>query len=251
MPFLIWIVTCECTEGGVTWLFLTTLSIVVAELHGRAVRLSTKFRFLKLNPSSHHSCERTVFLEVVYFTSVTLVAHTVLSLRVYAVTGKNRWIAGGLYALTILQFGVGVYLCVYSFLHPRMFFPFAACGEHHANQLLRQCNYPRSNSMHTGCAFSGPRPSVHSSIPPSPLYSVRGISTHFGPVLNREPVDFVAFLVVLIRIRALKTQRCDSNTLTILDTVTKDTAMYFLVIFSSHFVLVLTLTLVRVRTTAT
>jgi len=95
-------------------------------------------------------CKRTVFLEVVYFTLVTLAAHTVLSLRVYAVTGRNRWIAGGLYALTTLQFVVGVYLCVYSFLHPLQ---------------LPQIDLD-------GCVFSGHRPWVHSFILHSPLYSI-------------------------------------------------------------------------------
>ena len=65
------------------------------------------------------SCRRTVFLEVAYFTLITLFAHIVLTLRVYAITGKDKRIASGLYALSIVQLGVGVYLCAYSSLHPR------------------------------------------------------------------------------------------------------------------------------------
>ena len=63
-----------------------------------------------------------MFLEVTYFTLITLFAHIVLTLRVYAITGGNKWIAGGLYGLSIVQLGVGVYLCVYSSLHPRACF---------------------------------------------------------------------------------------------------------------------------------
>lgn len=59
-----------------------------------------------------------MLLEIIYFTLITLFAHIVLTLRVYAITGKNTWIAGGLYALSILQLGVGVYLCVYTYLNP-------------------------------------------------------------------------------------------------------------------------------------
>jgi len=153
-------------------------------------------------------CNRTVFLEVGYFALITLFAHTVLSLRVYAITGKNRWISGGLYGLTILQFGVGVYLCVYSSLHP---------------QRLPQIDL----DAYRMCLFQCP---IFGSL----LYT--SLSLVF---------DLLAFLVVLIRTRSLKAQRGNTNIPNILDTVTRDTAMYFLVIFSSHFVLVLTLSLVR------
>jgi hypothetical protein len=124
---------------------------------------------------------------------------------------------------------VGVYLCVYSFLHPRMFFFPSPGGDRRTNRVLRQYNYPRLIWMRTGCVFSGHRPSVHSFILHSPLYSVRGISTLVENALNWQSIDLAAFLVVYLRTRALKTQHCDSNTLNILDTVTRDTAMLTLV----------------------
>ena len=61
-------------------------------------------------------------IEVIYFTLITLLAHIVLTLRVYAITGKNKWVAGGLYGLSSAQFGIGAYLCMYSFSHPRACF---------------------------------------------------------------------------------------------------------------------------------
>ena len=80
-----------------------------------------------------------MFLEVGYFALITLLAHTVLTLRVYAVTGKNIRIAGSLYGLTVVQLGLGVYLCVYSFLHPRMSFP----SRHMTSTMLtRFCDSP-------------------------------------------------------------------------------------------------------------
>jgi hypothetical protein len=138
-------------------------------------------------------------------------------------------------------------VCVFVSSPSYVLFSFAACGDRCTNRVLRQYNYPRLIWMRTGCVFSGHRPSVHSFILHSPLYSVRRISTLVENALNWQSIDLAAFLVVYLRTRALKTQHCDSNTLNILDTVTRDTAMYFLVIFSSHFVLVLTLTSVEVR----
>ena len=77
---------------------------------------------------------------------------------------------------------------------------------------------------------------------------MRRVSTQVENGFNLLSTDLVAFLVVLIRTRALKRQRCKTNVPSILDTVTRDTAVYFSVIFSSHFLLVLTLRLMRVRT---
>ncbi|KAF9781567.1 hypothetical protein BJ322DRAFT_1076974 [Thelephora terrestris] len=153
-------------------------------------------------------CQRTAFLEVVYFTLITLFAHIVLTLRVYAITGKNKQIAGGLYGITILQLGVGVYLCVYSFLHPL------------------QLPHIKLDAFQI-CLFKTP---IRGSL----LYT--SLSLVF---------DLAAFLIVFLRTRTLRMQRHNSIVPNIVDTVTRDAAIYFTVIFSSHFVLVLTLTLMR------
>lgn len=151
-------------------------------------------------------CQRTAFVEVLYFVLITFFAHTVLTLRVYAITGKNKRIAGTLYGLTVLQFVVGVYLTVYSSLH---YLPPA----------------PIDLDAYHICIFYAP-------IPGSVVFT--SLSLVF---------DLGAFAIVLIRTRDLRTWRRDSNAPTILDTVTRDTAMYFLVIFTSHLVLVLMLTI--------
>ena len=38
--------------------------------------------------------------------------------RTYAVTGKKKWIAGILYTISTLQFGVGVYMFVWAARNP-------------------------------------------------------------------------------------------------------------------------------------
>jgi len=190
-----------------------------------------------------------VFLEVTYFTLITLFAHIVLTLRVYAITGGNKWIAGGLYGLSILQLGVGVYLCVYSFLHPRTCFPLLCVED--VNSVRNQSNYLRYPWMHTGCAFFGFRGSGHSFTLHSLLHLVGSVSTWVAGnfwELNWQLTDLVVFLIILMRTRASRSQRGDSNIPNILNTVTRDAAIYFSVIFTSHFLLVLMLWFVRVRT---
>ncbi|KAF9644137.1 hypothetical protein BDM02DRAFT_3131949 [Thelephora ganbajun] len=157
-----------------------------------------------------YTAELTVFLEVIYFTSITLLAHIVLTLRVYAITGKNKWIAGALYGLSIIQFGVGLYLCVYTSLN-------------HRSAIVR---LPRIHlDAYQMCFFQIPR---------------------FGSLLYTSlslAFDLGALLIVLGR--TVRTQRYESNVPNILDTVTRDAVTYFSVIFSSHLVLVLMLVSVR------
>lgn len=54
-------------------------------------------------------------------------------------------------------------------------------------------------------------------------------------------------MIVFVRTRGPRMLRYTTNAPNIVETVTRDTAIYFSVIFTSHFVLVLMLTLVRVR----
>lgn len=153
-------------------------------------------------------CRKTVFLEVTYFTLITLFAHIVLTLRVYAITGGNKWIAGGLYGLSIIQFGVGAYLCVYSSLHP-----------------LRLPPIPLE--VYQMCLFRIPR---------------------FGSLLYTSfslAFDLAVFVIILVRTRVSGSQRGDSNIPNIINTVTRDAVIYFSVIFTSHFLLVLMLRFVR------
>jgi len=64
--------------------------------------------------------------------------------------------------------------------------------------------------------------------------------------LNWVRTDLAVFVIILVRTRASRSQRVDSNIPNILNTVTRDAAIYFSVIFTSHFLLVLTLMFVRV-----
>ena len=66
--------------------------------------------------------------------------------------------------------------------------------------------------------------------------------------LNWLPIDLAVFVTILVRTRASRSQRNDSHIPNILNTVTRDAVVYFSVIFTSHFLHVLMLRFVRVRT---
>lgn len=69
--------------------------------------------------------------------------------------------------------------------------------------------------------------------------------------LNWPLTDLAVFVTVLLRTRAPSSRCGNSNISNILNTITRDTATYFSVIFSSHFLLVLMLVFVRVRVLGT
>lgn len=153
-------------------------------------------------------CQRTAFLEILYFIFITFIAHVVLTLRIHAITKKNKWIALGLYGVTILQFGVGLYLCVYSSLDP---------------QQMPQLDL----DSYRLCMFN---------IPVSATLVYTSFSLAF---------DVGVFFIVLVRTQSLQAQYCGSNIPNIVGTISRDTEIYFLVIFSTQFLLVLMLILVR------
>ncbi|KAF9644216.1 hypothetical protein BDM02DRAFT_1059840 [Thelephora ganbajun] len=61
----------------------------------------------------HCRCEKTGFFPVFAFVWSTLLAQVVLTLRIYAITGKNRTITACLGVITISQFVLGLYLIAY------------------------------------------------------------------------------------------------------------------------------------------
>ena len=84
-------------------------------------------------------CHKTAWLGVFYYVFATLFAQLVITLRsvtpsgyhtptayhtlrVYAVTGKNRWIASCLYFMSFVQAAFGTACSIYYSLHPGMVF---------------------------------------------------------------------------------------------------------------------------------
>ena len=81
-------------------------------------------------------CDKTAWLRVFYYTLATPFAQLAITLRlvnfghlaitayhtsrVYAVTGKNRWIASCLYFMSFVQAAVGIGNSIYYGLRPGM-----------------------------------------------------------------------------------------------------------------------------------
>ena len=82
-------------------------------------------------------CDKTAWLPALYYTLIVLFAQLAITLRlvtasdrptpaaydtprVYAVTGKKRWIASCLYFMSFVQAGFGIGNSVYYALHPGM-----------------------------------------------------------------------------------------------------------------------------------
>jgi len=144
-------------------------------------------------------CKKTAFLKVMYFTFITAFAHVFLAQRTYAITLKNKWITGILYAVATAEFGSGVYIFIHGALKP----------------------------------FQAPIPTI-----PLELYHVclgqNGrawviihISIAFG-------FDVVALVLVVVQAQLHKLKHGRAKGPNILGTICRDTEIYFAVVASSH-----------------
>ncbi|KAF9653824.1 hypothetical protein BDM02DRAFT_3182271 [Thelephora ganbajun] len=70
------------------------------------------FNFLDL--TLYHRCDHLVVIQVVQTTFVELVAQVVMTLRVYALSQRNKYILGVLSIHVVGQFGLGLYLSAFS-----------------------------------------------------------------------------------------------------------------------------------------
>ena len=69
------------------------------------------------------------------------------------------------------------------------------------------------------------------------------------PTFNVYKSDFLAFSLIIYRIIRVRKNALGHKFATILDTVAEDSTWYFLLVFSAHFTLVMTLNLARVSAT--
>ncbi|KAF9789637.1 hypothetical protein BJ322DRAFT_1178256 [Thelephora terrestris] len=152
------------------------------------------------------ACEKTAWFSLVVFVVCTILAQMVLTIRIYAVTIKSIPITLVFLALTASQFALGV--CM------------VTLGAREGGQPLPQIPL---DAYHL-CVFNRHR-------------NIEVAYTSLSLVY-----DSLAFSLVMYLARKL---RAPGGAPMILDIIAKDATWYFLVVFSSHLVLVLTLNFAR------
>ncbi|KAF9647537.1 hypothetical protein BDM02DRAFT_3116882 [Thelephora ganbajun] len=63
-------------------------------------------------------CQDTKWLIIAHTTAITILAEITVALRVYAVTERNKWLAGVLSVLIAAQFGFGFFSMIRVAIHP-------------------------------------------------------------------------------------------------------------------------------------
>jgi len=152
-------------------------------------------------------CEKTAWYSIFAFITCTLLAQTVLTLRIYAVTVKNIPIAVSFAVITASQLVLGMWLVVLAArkgAQPLPPIPFDA---------YRLCVFVRHRNLEV---------------------AYTSISLFY---------DFLAFSLIIFL--AATSQPGVLKVPTIMGTIAEDATLYFLVIFTSHLVLEMTLNLGR------
>ncbi|KAF9645533.1 hypothetical protein BDM02DRAFT_3262853 [Thelephora ganbajun] len=152
-------------------------------------------------------CEKYRFFSILAFVWSTLLAQVALTLRIYAITGKNRTITTCFGVITTSQFVFGLYLTGYA----------ATEG---TQQIL-----PIPLDAYRICIFVRHRP---------PEFLFTAISLLY---------DLLAFSLTVYL--AARSNIYKSPIPSLLRTIAQDATLYFLVIFTSHLVLELTLLFAR------
>jgi len=147
-------------------------------------------------------CDKTKWFPMLYFIFATAFAQTAISLRIYAVTGNNRWIASYLSFISFGQFVFGTFLLIHFSLRPAMPLPDIPLDE------FRLCSFQRW------------RVGEIIFVALSLLYDVSA----FG------------LIIWSAKYRGFMRARGVPN---LLDRIVQDSTTYFLVIFTNHLVLIL------------
>jgi len=149
------------------------------------------------------ACKKTAFFQLIYYSSITAAAQIVLTQRTYAITGKNKWIAGVLYGIFTLQLGVAIYMLVWSVMGPITQFPSIPLDAY------RICIIRTSRAL-TVLQMS--------------------ISLSF---------DVAVFVLIIIQTRLIRSRYQGMGGPDVLNTLNRDAEIYFAVIATSHFVIVI------------
>jgi len=151
-------------------------------------------------------CNKTKFLPIMFFVWCTLIAQTILTTRIYAVTMKNTMITAVFVCITVPQLALGIYQTTLAAKAPA--------------QRLPPIHLPGFEI----CIFTRHR---------NVEIAFTGMSLFY---------DASAFLVIVIL--AVR-WRFKGEMSRIFRTIVHDTTIYFFVIFTAHFILVMTLLLAR------
>jgi len=142
-------------------------------------------------------CNKTAFVQVLYYVFIVAFAQIVLTKRTYAITRKNRWVAGILYTISSVQFIAGVYMSIRAAVKPVPILP---------NPLdsYRIC-FPNVQEAFTIIQLS--------------------LSLVF---------DFAVFALAVIQNQIMKSRNRGVNRSSILHTVSRDAGIYFALITIAH-----------------
>jgi len=146
-------------------------------------------------------CDKTAWFYNFYVTFSTVFAQVVMTLRIYAVTRNNRWIASYLSFITFAQFAFGLYLMIRFATRPAVSIPNLPFDE------FQFCLFQQWKIGEIIYA----------------LYSV--------------VYDTSAFAVIIYSARNRSLMRVD-GVQSLLDTIVEDATVYFLVIFAGQLLVV-------------
>lgn len=156
---------------------------------------------------TYEMCSKTAFLKILCVILCTLIAQIILNARLYAITMRSKIITGFFVALTIPQFGLGLYLATLAANTPAEQFPPIPLPAYHLCLFTR---HQKEELAHTAFTLA---------------------------------YDFLAFLVIVVL--GIKSSTRGYKMPYILRIIVQDATAYFLVIFTSHLILEITMLSVR------
>lgn len=152
-------------------------------------------------------CGRTAWYGLLVFVICTLLAHVMLTIRIYAVTGKNALVTAGFIVIAACQLVLGVWMVTLAVMKGAEPQPQVPLDAYHL------CMF----DQHRGIEVA-----------------YTGISLFF---------DFLTFSLSIFFTKLSRTPGL--NIPTIFDTIAEDATLYFFIIFTSHLILIMTLNLGR------
>jgi len=161
--------------------------------------------------------------------------------RIYAVTKKNRMIASCFFVITISQFALGLYQVAYT--ATRGGESVTGCRPWFLPIMFQRNPSHRSHFRFTWYAFSCNIGPCKLGWPPYLSCLVRNLSCPWSrrhppwsSIINHPP-DFLAFSIIVYRVVQSNTDRIPIPRL--FKIIVQDATYYFLVIFTSHLVLMM------------
>ncbi|KAF9647299.1 hypothetical protein BDM02DRAFT_2718881 [Thelephora ganbajun] len=152
---------------------------------------------------------QVAFAQILYYTLITAAAQIVLTQRTYAITRKNKWVTGFLYTIFTAQISVGIYMTIWSALNPAAETPKIPLDVYHL------CLTNSKQSL-----------------------TILQMSLSFF-------FDIVVFVLVVVETQLIRSRHRAISGPNILDTVSRDAEIYFAVISTSHFLIVIMFAVAR------